>query len=116
MVAEPAAHDQADLGVDLLDPGIGQPVHERRLDPLALFGYPAGELAERFEARSAGPLQPRLEQHERVLWLGAVDLSELLGDQVRAIQALVDLLDRRELELLAVGQVAGFSTARSGRP
>src|ERR1035437_4169071 len=64
-------------------------------------------LLERLQATSPGPLQPRLEQHERVSGGDAVDLPELLGEQVGAVQALVGLLDRRELELLAVGQVAG---------
>ena len=36
----------------------------------------------------------------------AVDLAQLLGEQVGAVEPLVELLDAGELELLALGQVA----------
>jgi hypothetical protein len=37
----------------------------------------------------------------------AVDLAKLLGEEVGAVQPLVGLLDAGELELLALGEVAG---------
>ena len=42
----------------------------------------------------------------------AVDLAELLGEQVSSVQALVELLDASELELLARGQVLGVLPER----
>jgi putative transposase len=39
--------DQPDLGVDLLDPSVGQPVLDRGEDPVALLGDGARELHER---------------------------------------------------------------------
>ena len=42
----------------------------------------------------------------------AIDLAQLLGEEVGAVQALVGLLDACELELLAVGQVAGVLPQR----
>ena len=107
MVAEPASGDQPDLGIDLLDRGVRQLVCDRRLDSVALFGDAAGELDEWLEPAAAGPLQPRLEQRECVLGVDAVDVSELLGEEVGAVQPLVELLEPGELELLTLGEVAG---------
>jgi len=42
--AEAAACDQPDLGVDLLDAGVGESVTDRGLDPWALLGDRLGEL------------------------------------------------------------------------
>ena len=42
----------------------------------------------------------------------AVDLAQLLGEQVGAVQALVELLDASELELFALGQVLGVLPER----
>ena len=90
MVAEAAAGDQADLGVDLLDPRVGEPVCDRGLDAGALVADRAGELSERLQATSPGPLQPRVEGADRLAGFDAVDLSELLFEQVGAVQALVE--------------------------
>jgi len=60
--AEGAAGDQPDLGVDRLDAGVGAAVLDGGEDPDALVGDRAGELDERRQATSPGPLQPRLEQ------------------------------------------------------
>ena len=65
-----------------------------------------GELSEWLQAGSSSPLEPRFEQRESVVCVDAVDLPQLLGEQVGAVQALVGLLDARQLELLALGQVA----------
>ena len=112
MVAEAPSGDQPDLGVDLLDGCVGQLVRDRGFDHLALLGDPAGELEEPFQTTSSGPLQPRLEQDQGVLGGDAVDLAQLLGEQVGAVQALVELLDASELELLALGQVPGVLPER----
>jgi hypothetical protein len=100
-----AAGDQPQLGVHLLDPSVAQPVLDRRLDPGSLFGDGARELDERLQATLAGPGQPRVEQCDRLPERDAVDLAQLLGEQVGAVELLVELLDAGELELLAVGQV-----------
>jgi hypothetical protein len=42
----------------------------------------------------------------------AVDLAQLLRQQVGAVQALVEFLDPRELELLALGEVLGVLPER----
>ena len=115
MVAEPASGDQADLGVDLLDRGVGQLVGDRRFDPFTLLGDPAGELDERLQLTASGPFQPGLEQDQRVLGGDAVDLAQLLGEEVGAVQLVVELLDARELELLAFGQVLGVFPEREPR-
>jgi hypothetical protein len=45
----------------------------------------------------------------------AVDLPQLLAEQVGAVEALVERLDAGELELLALGQVAGVLSEREAR-
>ena len=79
----------------------------RGFDPRALLGDRLGELDKRGQARSSGPGQPRVQQPGRLLVGDAVDLAQLLGDQVRAVQRLVGLLDLRELVLLAFGEPVG---------
>ena len=100
------ADDEAQLSVHLLDASVRQPVPNGRLDTVPLLGDRAGELDERFESAAPGPAQPRVEQRDRVLESDAVDLAQLLGEQVGAVQLLVELLDARELDLLLLGQVA----------
>jgi hypothetical protein len=62
-------------------------------------------LDERRQPAAPGPCEPRVEQPDGDLEGDAVDLAELLGDQVGAVGRLVGLLDLGELDLLAVGQV-----------
>jgi hypothetical protein len=112
VVAEAASRDQPDLGVDLLDAGVAECVADRSLDAGALVANRAGELSERLEATSPGPLQPRVEDGDRLVAINAVDLSELFFEQGGAVQALVDVLDVDELELLASGQVLGVFPQR----
>lgn len=106
MESERAADDQAQLGVHLLDACVRQAVLDRGLDPGTLLGDRAGELDERLETAPAGPAQPGVEQHDRLLVADAVDLAGVLAEQVGAVQPLVALLDPGELELLALGEVA----------
>jgi hypothetical protein len=103
---ERAADDQAQLGVHLLDPGVRQSVAKRRLDPGALLGDGAGEFDERLKPAAAGPSQPRVEQPAGLVESDAVDLAQLLGEQVGAVQPLVELLDAGEFQLLLLGEVA----------
>jgi hypothetical protein len=105
--AKGASGDQADLGVDRFEAGVGEAVLDRGEDPGALVGDGAGELGERFEPRSPGPLDPAVEQRDRRGRWEAVDLAELLFQEVGAIEALVGLLDVGELDLLAGGEVLG---------
>jgi hypothetical protein len=44
---ERASGHEPDLGVDLLDPGVGEPVTDRGEDAIALLGDRASELDER---------------------------------------------------------------------
>ena len=60
-----------------------------------LLGDPAGELSEWLKLGSSGPFQPCLEQREAVVCADAVDLPELLGEEVGAVEPLVGLLDAR---------------------
>ena len=79
---------------------------QRGLDLRALLGDPPGELDERLQAASPGPLQPAVEQLERVLdRVGVVDLAQLLFEQVGAVDRGVELGDPGELGVLALGQV-----------
>jgi hypothetical protein len=104
VVAEAAADDQSDLGVYLLDACVGQGMVQRGLHFRALVGDASSEFDERLEARPPGPLQPAVEQRERVLErVGAVDLAQLLFEQVGAVDRGVELLDPGELLLLALG-------------
>ena len=48
----------------------------------------------------------------RVVGGDAVDLAQLLAEQVGAVQPVVELLDPRQLELLALGQVLGVLPQR----
>ena len=100
---ERASGDQPQLGVHLLDPRVAQPVLNRGLDPGSLLGDRARELDERREAASSGPGQPGVEQRDRLVERDPVDLAQLLGEQVGALEPLVQLLDAGELELLALG-------------
>ena len=84
---ERASGDQADLGVDLLDAGVGEAVLDRGEDPVALVGDRAGELDERRQLASSRPLQPGVEQPTRRGGGELVDLAQLLLEQVRAVQA-----------------------------
>ena len=117
MEPEAAADDQADAGVHLLDASVREFVGDRGLDPEAVSADRAGELDERREPAAAGPREPGVEELERGGGGEAVDLAQLLLEQVGAVQPLVDLLDLGELELLSVGQISrGSSTARRARP
>ena len=88
---------------------------KRRLDPGALLGDRLGELDEGLEAGSSCPFQPVLQQRERVLVGQVVDLAQLLFEEVGAVDRGVELLDERELGLLAVGQVLGLLPEREAR-
>jgi hypothetical protein len=90
-------------------------VLDRGDDPGALVGDGLGELAERFESTSPGPLDPAVEQRDRRGRWEAVDLTELFFQEVRAIEALVGLLDVGELDLLAGGEVLGVFPQREPR-
>ncbi len=106
MEPERAAGDQPQLGIHLFDPGVAEPVLDRRFDPGSLFGDRAGELDERRQTAPSGPGQPGVEQRDRFLERDVVDLAQLLGEKVGAVEPLVELLDAGELQLLALGQVA----------
>ena len=106
MESECASGDQAQLGVHLLHTGVRESVPNGRLDPGTLLGDGARELDERRQARSPRPGEPGVEQRDRVGEPDAVDLAQLLGEQVGAVEPLVELLDAGELELLVLGQVA----------
>ena len=101
---ERAAGDEPQLGVDLLDAGVREPVAYRGFDPGTLVGDGACELDERCESAASGPCEPCVEQRDRFLERYPVDLAELLGEEVGAVEPLVELLDAGELELLALGQ------------
>jgi hypothetical protein len=76
----------------------------------------AGELDKRREAAAPRPLQPGVEDGERLVGIEAVDLAQLFFEQVGAVQALVDVLDVGELDLLAAGQVLGFFQSAKRAP
>jgi hypothetical protein len=80
-------------------------VSDRGEDPVALVGDRARELDERRQPATARPRQPPVQQPLSDRGGEPVDLSQLLLEQVRAIQPGVRLLDARELRLLAVGEV-----------
>lgn len=88
---------------------------DRGFDPGTLFGDRLGELDERREATSPCPGQPRVEQLDGFVVADAVDLPELLGDQVGAVQRLVGLLDVGELLALAPGEPVGVLSQHEAR-
>ena len=112
MKAEGASGDQPDLGVDRFGAGVGEAVVDGGGDPGAVLGDRLGELDERREATAARPFQPGVEQLYRLGLREPVDLSQLLLEQVGAIQPLVGLLNRRQLGLLAGGEVLGVLPQR----
>jgi hypothetical protein len=77
----------------LLHTGVRGSVPNGRLDPGTLVGDGARELDERRQARSPRPDEPGVEQRDRVGEPDAVDLAQLLGEQVGALEPLVELLD-----------------------
>jgi hypothetical protein len=115
--AEAAAGDQADRRVRCLDARVGQSVLDRGLDPGALLGDRLGQPDERWQATSPRPRDPPVEQRDRRSGREAVDLPELLLEQVGAVQPAVGRLDLGELRGLAAAEVPGGSSrARSARP
>ena len=115
MEAEGAAGEQTDLGVDRLDPGVGQAVFDGGDDPGALVGDRARELDEGRQATSPRPGDPAVQQRDRGPGCEAVDLAQLLFEQIRAIEPLVGVLDVRELGGLAVGEALGVLPQRKAR-
>ncbi len=88
---------------------------DRGLDALALLSDRPREARERREPTAPGPLKSAIEQDDGVLVGDAVDLAQLLGEQIGAEEALVDLLDAGELQLLALGQPLGVLPEREAR-
>jgi hypothetical protein len=110
--SEGAAGDQPDLCVDGLDAGVGQAVVDGGLDSGALLGERACELDERCEPAAARPLQPGVQQRNRVFGGDAVDLAQLLFEQVGAVEPLVGALDGGEPGVLAATEVLGVLPER----
>jgi hypothetical protein len=80
-------------------------VGERGNDPLVVLGDRLGELDEARDPAATRPLQPRVEERDRRLRVGLLeDDPELLLEQVRPVEALVDAGDRRQLRSLPLGQ------------
>ena len=59
------------------------------------------------DAAAARPDEPRVEQRDGLVGAAVEDEPELLFEEVGAVEAAVDVLDRRELRLLAFGQPFG---------
>lgn len=94
-----------DLGVDRLDPPVGQPVGESGLDAGPVGSDRPCQPDERWDATTSGPRQPALQQPGRAHPLEFEDQPQLLFEQVGAVQAVVDAGDPGELGTLAAGQV-----------
>jgi len=82
-------------------------VTDRGDDPIALLADGAGKLDECRQPAAARPHQPTVQQPLGDRRGEPVDLAQLLLEQIRAIQPGVGLLDRGELDGLAVGEVLG---------
>src|SRR5450755_4524905 len=67
----------------------------------------AGKLDERFQPRSGGPRQPRVEALGRLLFRESVDVAQLAVEQERAVHTLVGQDDLGELEQLLGGLLGG---------
>jgi hypothetical protein len=80
--AEGASGEQPDLCVDRFHARVGQPVADGGGDPGALVGERARELDKRLEPAAARPLDPAVQQLDRLLGGQSVDLPELLLEQV----------------------------------
>src|SRR3954462_4672804 len=91
--AEGASGGQPDLCVDRFHARVGQPVADGGGDPGVLVGERARELDKRLEPAAARPLDPAVQQLDRLLGGQSVDLPELLLEQVGAIQPRVGALD-----------------------
>ena len=96
--------DQADLGVDRFDQGVGEAVLERGVDPRSDGPDAFGEVHEGGDARSASPGEPSVECVFAGLAFDREHVAQALFEQVAAVQARVGL---GELVALAVGEVLG---------
>ena len=88
---------------------------DRGDDPAALLGDRSGELHERRQPAATRPHQPSVQQPLGGRRGESVDLAKLLLEQVGAVQPGVGVLDRGELERLAVGEVLGVLPDREPR-
>ena len=61
------AGDEADLGVDRLDEGVGEPVGDGVEDHVSELLRAAGELGERVDAAAPGPAQPPVQGVDHVV-------------------------------------------------
>jgi len=82
-------------------------VLDRCEDPVTLLGDRSGEFDERRQPAATRPHQPPVQQPLSGRRRELVDLSELLFEQVGAVEPGVGLLDRGELRGLAIGEVLG---------
>ena len=88
-------------------------MNEGGLDAGTVLGDGAGQLDEGREAATSSPHQPVVEEAQGAPWLSKMeDLTELLLEEVSAVERLVGLLDSGELGLLARGQILGVLPER----
>ena len=75
--------------------------------PGLVRGDRLGEFDEARDAAAARPDEPRVEQRDGLVGAAVEDEPEFLFEEVGAVEAAVDVFDRRELGLLAFGEPFG---------
>ena len=69
-------------------------MRERRDDPGLVERDRLGEFDEAWDPAAARPAEPRLEQRDGLVGVAVEDEPQLLLEQVGAVEAAVDVLDR----------------------
>src|SRR2546430_157573 len=113
--AEGSPGEQPDACVDRLHERVGEPVLERDQDGVEVVGNGVAEPHEGIQARAPGPLQPLLQELDRLLQRELEDRAQLLLEKVGAEQRLVDASDPAQLALLPGAEVLGVLPERPAR-
>lgn len=101
--SEGAASDETELGVQAFDGGVGQTVGEGGLDQGGVLADRSGELDEGLERAATSPVESVLEQLNGLLQGQLEDQAELLLEEVRTVQGVVQLGDPGQACPLALG-------------
>src|SRR5437660_2674426 len=113
--AEGSAGEQPDARVDRLNERVGETVLERDQDGVEVVGNGVAEPHEGIQARAPGPLQPLLQELDRLLQRELEDQAQVLLEKVGAEQRLVDASDPGQLALLPGAEVLGVLPERPAR-
>ena len=102
--AERAPLEDVDLGVDALEATVGDGEADGGEDAVAVVAQRLGEPREGTELGATGPREPPLEVRRGAAGRAAIERTQLLLEEVRAVHAAVELLNLdKTTEVLQVG-------------